>query len=294
MCRALNKSNSISFSECTWPAPAKLNLFLHIVRRRKDGYHVLQSLIQFIDLCDQLFFSVRSDGEIKCRNSDGTIPQNKELSVRAATLLQRFCTVRQGVSIRINKAIPACTGLGGGSSDAATTLLVLNRLWDCGLRSDELEGLARQIGADVPVFIRGVASWIEGTGECLQPVSLPEPWYVVVFTGVPLSTRRMFEYPDLARNCMPITIKDFTWQHTCNVFEPIARQQNPKVERAFRWLNQYANARLTGSGGALFARFDTWRQARKVVAVCPQEFTARVVKGLNCSPMYSLCGYNSV
>lgn len=290
----LRENNSIGFAKRTWPAPAKLNLFLHIVDRHKGGYHVLQSLVQFIDLYDQLSFSVRSDGKIKCRNSDSTISQEEDLSVRAATLLQRFCAVRQGVNIQINKVVPAGTGLGGGSSDAATTLLVLNRMWNCGLKLERLEGLARRLGSDVLVFIRGTASWMEGTGERLLPVLLSEPWYVVVFTGVLMSTRQMFEHPDLTRDCTPITIKKFTWQDTCNVFEPIARQQHPKVEHAFRWLGQYADARLTGSGSALFAKFDTWRQAQEVVTACPREFTARVVKGLNCSPLCSLCGYNSV
>lgn len=275
-----------------WPAPAKLNLFLHVVGRREDGYHVLQSLIQFVDLCDQLSFSIRSDGKIRCENSDSTISQREDLSARAATLLQQFRAVKQGVTIKIKKAIPVCAGLGGGSSDAATTLLALDRIWDCRLQPEELAYLARQLGADVPVFVRGMASWVEGTGESLKSVTLPEPWYVVVFPGVPLNTEKMFAHPDLTRNCAPIKIRDFTQRHTRNVFEPIARRQHSEIERAFQWLNQYSHARLAGSGSALFATFDTRQQARKILASCPREFIAHVVKGLNRSPVYSLYEYN--
>ncbi len=284
----MNSNRSADSAIQTWPAPAKLNLFLHIVARREDGCHVLQSLVQFIDFCDQLSFSIRSDGEIQCENSNDTILQHEDLSVRAAMLLRQSCAIKQGVTIKIKKTIPLGAGLGGGSSDAATTLLALNRMWHCRLELKELEHLAGQLGADVPVFVRGAASWVEGTGELLEPVTLPEPWYVMVFPGVSLNTRKMFAHPDLTRDCTPITIREFTRQRTCNVFEPIARRQHLQIERAFQWLNRYSRAKLTGSGSALFAAFDTQRQAREISASCPREFTAHAVKGLNRSPAYSL------
>ena len=287
----MNKSNSADLATKAWPAPAKLNLFLHIVGQREDGCHLLQSAIQFIDLCDELIFDIRSDVDIRCENSNKEISQQDDLSVRAAKLLQKTCSIQQGVHIKLKKVIPMGAGLGGGSSDAATTLLALNRIWNCDLEPKELENLGLQLGADVPVFVRGEACWVEGIGEVLEPIALPESWYVVVSPDVHLNTRQMFAHSNLTRNCAPIRIRDFTQQRTQNVFEPIARQQ-PKVEHAYQWLNQYSLPRLAGSGSGLFTACESQQHAEKIAASCPKEFLAYVTKGLNRSPAYSLCEYN--
>ncbi len=277
----------------TWPAPAKLNLFLHIVGRRDDGYHLLQTAIQFIDVCDKLSLTVNEDGGVRCVGADDSMPRDDDLTVRAARLLQRECRMQKGVDIRLRKVIPSGAGFGGGSSDAATVLLALNRLWECGLDIPALEAIAVQLGADVPVFVRGAACWVEGIGERLQAMDFPEPWYVVVFPHVHLDTRKMFSEQDLTRDCAPIAALDFTPARTRNVFEPIARR-HADVERAWQWLSQYSGVRLTGSGSGLFASCESRDQAEIIAADCPAEFTAFVAKGMNRSPVYSLCGYNRV
>ena len=277
----------------TWPAPAKLNLFLHIVGRRGDGYHLLQTAIQFIDVCDELSLTVNEDGGIRCTDADNGMPRDDDLTVRAARLLQRECRMQKGVDIRLRKVIPTGAGFGGGSSDAATVLLALNRLWDCGLDVRALEAIAVQLGADVPVFVRGEACWVEGIGEQLQAMDFPEPWYVAVFPRVHLDTRKMFSEQDLVRDCAPIAAHDFTLARTQNVFEPIARQ-HADVERAWQWLSQHSRVRLTGSGSGLFAPCESRHQAQAIAADCPAEFTAFVAKGMNRSPAYSLCEYNRV
>ena len=276
----------------TWLAPAKLNLFLHIVGQREDGYHLLQSVVQLIDLCDQLTFSLRSDTNVNCENSNTTIQSRDDLCVKAASLLQDSLGIKQGVDIQVTKNIPLGAGLGGGSSDAATTLLALNKIWDCKLKQAELEQLGEQIGADVPVFVRGQSCWVEGVGEQLTPVSTQESWFIVLFPNVHLTTQQMFANPDLTRNCLPLKIRDFPplnggkltdLEDTQNVFEPIARRY-PEVERAFQWLEQHAPARLTGSGSALFAPCSSKQQAKEIAKECKEEFATFVVKGLNQSP----------
>ena len=285
----------------TWPAPAKLNLFLHIIGQREDGYHLLQSAIQFIDLCDQLTFSSRADGKIICKNSNTNISQQDDLCVKAATLLHNQAIessgVKRGVDIQVEKNIPLGAGLGGGSSDAATTLLALNQIWHCGLGLQELEQIAMQLGADVPIFVRGHASWVEGIGEQLSPITLEESWYVVVFPNVHLNTQQMFADPDLTRDCAPIKIRDFLnlvdLSNTENVFELIARRQ-PAVERAFQWLSQQIQVpvHLTGSGSGIFAACASKQQAEEIVARSAKDISAFVTKGLNLSPVISLSEYN--
>lgn len=276
-----------------WPAPAKLNLFLHITAQRPDGYHLLQSAIQFVDICDELSFSIRSDGRIRCDNTDRRISPREDLALRAAELLQQKCSVALGADIHLRKVIPTGAGLGGGSSDAATVLLALNRMWECGLDPEDLERLGGELGADVPVFVRGEASWVEGVGEPRHAMDFPEVWYVVVFPGVHLDTRQMFMDPALVRDCPPISSGEFVLQHTHNVFEPIARRQT-EVDRAWQWLSQYSQVRLTGSGSSLFASCESRHQAEVIAADCPENFTVFVAKGMNRSPVYSLCRYNSV
>ena len=282
-----------------WPAPAKLNRFLHIVGQREDGYHSLQSIIQFIDLCDQLTFDLREDESIACHNSNSTILPEDDLCLKAAQLLKNELRATQGVEIKIKKIIPTGAGLGGGSSNAATTLLALNELWDGGLGLSELERLGEQLGADVPVFIRGQSCWVEGVGERLSPITLQQAWFVILYPNVHLNTREMFSDPDLTRSCAPLKIRDFLklaeveegLQDTHNVFEDIARR-HPAVERAFQLLSQYVPARLTGSGSTLFARCETKQQADNIAQKCAKEFTTYAVKGLNQSPVISRSEYN--
>jgi 4-diphosphocytidyl-2-C-methyl-D-erythritol kinase len=294
-----------------WPAPAKLNLFLHIVGQRDDGYHLLQSAIQFIDLCDELTFSNRADTSIVCKNSNQAIDPQQDLCFKAASMLQQWMSAKslalQGIDIQIDKKIPTGAGLGGGSSDAATTLLALNQIWGCRLEQQELEQMALKLGSDVPIFVRGHASWVEGIGEILSPITLDEPWGVVVFPKVHLNTQQMFADPDLTRNCAPIKIRDFLQvsegsfssdsssylDDTQNVFEPLARR-NPEIERAFQYLSKFSSARLTGSGSALFITCASKPQAEEITASCAKEFTAYVTKRLNLSPVISLSEYNSL
>ena len=287
-----------------WLAPAKLNLFLHIVGQREDGYHLIQTVIQFVDLCDQLTFKVRADNNINSTYTNAVISPETDLCLKAAKLLQNQTAKKQGVDIHVEKVIPLGAGMGGGSSDAATTLLALNELWSCGLSQSELEDLGVQLGADVPIFLHGHSSWIEGIGEQLHPIDLEEPWYVIVYPNVHLNTRDMFADEELTRNCMPLKIRDFLsanetindgkladFEATQNVFEKIARR-HPTVENAFQWLNRHLSARLTGSGSALFARCQSKQQADVIAENCVNEFTVYVVKGLNQSPVISLSEYN--
>lgn len=275
----------------TWPAPAKLNLFLHITGRRNDGYHLLQTAIQFVDICDLLNFRIRDDGVIRCVNSDRSISSDSDLAVQAARLLQDACSMGYGADIHLEKVIPKGSGLGGGSSDAATVLLALNKLWNCGLDRRRLEKLGSQLGADVPVFIRGKASWVEGVGEPLHAVNLPEAWYVIVYPGVHLDTRQMFADPSLQRDCAPVLSRDFSLREAGNVFEPIARR-HAQVERAWQWLSQHLQVRLTGSGSCLFACGQSRSQVEEIAADCPSDFTVFVAKGMNHSPACSISQYN--
>ncbi len=283
-----------------WLAPAKLNLFLHIIGRRDDGYHLLQTAIQFVDLCDQLTFNLRSDPNINCKNSIQSISSQDDLCIKAAQLLQSQSSNKKGVDIIVNKVIPLGAGMGGGSSDAATTLLALNELWDCKMSLTQLEELGQQLGADVPVFIRGHSCWVEGVGEQLTPIEPSENWYVIIYPNVHLDTRKMFADEELTRDCAPLKIRDFSqmsdtnlteFANTENVFENIARRY-PEVDRAFKSLDQYASARLTGSGSALFASCQSKQQAETIAAKCATEFTVFVVKGINESPVISLSEYN--
>ena len=284
----------------TWPAPAKLNLFLHIVGQREDGYHLLQSAIQFVDLCDHLSFRLRDDGQITCQNNNAAISTEDELCIKAAKLLQNYSASAKGVDIIVEKSIPTGAGMGGGSSNAATTSLALNEIWQLAFTQTELEALGLQLGADVPVFIRGQSCWVEGIGEQLSPISFPESWFIVIYPNVHLNTQQMFSDPDLTRSCPPLKIRDFSplrgerqvdLDKTQNVFEHIARRK-PEVERAFQWLMQYASPRLTGSGSALFAPCASKQQADEIANKCAKEFAAYVVKGLNQSPAISRSEYN--
>lgn len=267
-----------------WPAPAKLNLFLHVLGRRGDGYHELQTAFQFVDLCDELSFEPRADGRIVRTEGPPDIPEGEDLAVRAAQRLREAAGVRAGVAIRLTKRIPIQGGLGGGSSDAATTLVALNRLWGIGLGPADLARLGVQLGADVPVFLLGRAAWAEGIGERLTPIDPPEVTYVVVRPDCRVSTAEVFQAPELTRNSPPITIRAFFGTGERNDCEPVVRARYPQVAAALDWLDARAPARLSGTGSCVFAAMNEER-ARGVLRELPQRWRGFCVRARNRSPL---------
>ncbi len=251
-----------------WPAPAKLNLFLHITGRRPDGYHLLQSVFRLLDWGDTVHLRVRGDGVIRrVGESVPGVPEADDLLVRAANLLKTASNSAKGADIAIEKRIPAGGGFGGGSSDAATVLVVLNRLWGTGLSVDELAALGLRLGADVPVFIRGRNAWAEGVGEILTPIALPPAWYVLADPGVHVPTAALFQSPDLTRNAPPAKISDFVSGHLLgNAFEPVLRRREPAIEAAFQALARIGTPRLTGSGSGCFVEFAQRTRAEAALA----------------------------
>jgi 4-diphosphocytidyl-2-C-methyl-D-erythritol kinase len=272
--------------ETHWPAPAKLNLFLHVTGRRPDGYHELQTVFQLIDLCDTVTLAVREDGMIERPEGPADVPPESDLVVRAARALQAASATRLGATLRVRKRIPMGGGLGGGSSDAATTLLALNRLWDCRLGLEELARLGLPLGADVPVFVRGFSAWAEGVGERLTPLELPERWFVIIHPGVGVSTRDVFQSAELTRNSPLITIRAFFEAGGRNDCEPVVRARHPEVAAALDWLSRYVPARLTGTGSCIFASCATAVEAERISARVPDEWTSFVARGLNISPAH--------
>ena len=274
--------------ETLWPAPAKLNLFLHVTGRRPDGYHELQTLFQLVDLCDTLAIEVREDGCIERVGGLPDVPAEQDLAVRAARALQAATGTRLGASLRVIKRIPVGGGLGGGSSDAATALLALNHLWGGGLSRDALAELGLPLGADVPVFVRGFSAWAEGIGERLEPVMVPERWYVIVRPGVSVPTREVFQSPELTRNSPIITIRAFFESGGRNDCEPVVRAHWPEVAEALDWLGRYAPARLTGTGSCIFASVASPSEAERIAARVPDTWRSFVARGLNVSPLNAL------
>jgi 4-diphosphocytidyl-2-C-methyl-D-erythritol kinase len=277
----------MSAVETHWPAPAKLNLFLHLTGRRADGYHELQTLFQLIDLHDTLHIGVRADGRIERPEGPPGVSPDTDLTVRAAQLLKEAAQVRQGASIRVHKRIPLGGGLGGGSSDAATVLLALNELWDCQLSLPELSRLGLSLGADVPVFVEGSSAWAEGVGERLTPVSLPERWFVILYPGVGVSTREVFHSPELTRNSPLITIRAFFESGGRNDCEAVVRALTPGVAEVLEWLSRFAPARLTGTGSCVFAACERAADAERVAAQAPDRWLSFVARGLNRSPVHA-------
>jgi 4-diphosphocytidyl-2-C-methyl-D-erythritol kinase len=280
-----------------WPAPAKLNLFLHVTGRRPDGYHELQTVFQIVELADALAFDLMPDGTIT-RADDAAegaaglreVPPEHDLCVRAARALQAATGCRQGAVIRVRKRIPMGGGLGGGSSDAATTLRVLDRLWGTGLSVDALCDLGRQLGADVPVFVRGESAWAEGVGERLTPLRLPESWYLIIHPGVAVPTREIFQAPELTRNSPVLTIPALFESGGRNDCEPVVRARYGAVAEALDWLARFAPSRLTGTGSCLFARFPSAAAAERVAARVPDLWRAWVARGLQRSPLLGQLG----
>jgi len=278
--------DAVAPDPAAWPAPAKLNLMLRIVGRRPDGYHLLQTVFQFLDRGDWLWFDLRDDGLIERASEVPGVPAAADLTVRAARLLQQAAGVRRGVTIRIAKRLPLGGGLGGGSSDAATTLVALNHLWRTGLTLVELAELGLTLGADVPVFVHGRAAWAEGVGERLAPVDLAEPWFVVLVPACPVATGAVFNDPDLTRNSPPITITDFAAGLGGNDCEAVVYRRYPEVAAATRWLAQFGQARLTGTGACVFAVFPDGASADRVLAQLPAGCTGFVARGCNRSPLH--------
>jgi 4-diphosphocytidyl-2-C-methyl-D-erythritol kinase len=268
-----------------WPAPAKLNLSLHIVGRRDDGYHLLQSAMQFIDLSDQLQFYERPNGVIERVHGPEEVPAESDLVVRAARRLAQESKKNPGVAIDLTKHIPMQAGLGGGSSDAATVLVALNQLWDLRLSLDDLARIGAQLGADVPVFVRAQAAWVEGIGELLTPVDYPESIFVLIKPHAAVSTAEIFQAPELTRNSPITTIRAFLAGGGRNDCTATVRGRYPEVAEALDWLSKFAPARLTGTGACVFAAMANERSAERVLARVPQRWRGFVVRGLNRSPL---------
>ncbi|MBB6189275.1 4-diphosphocytidyl-2-C-methyl-D-erythritol kinase [Rhodanobacter sp. MP7CTX1] len=269
-----------------WPAPAKLNLFLRITDRRQDGYHELQTVFRLLDWGDEIRLRLRDDGEIQRLSDVPGVPAHTDLVVRAAQLLQRHAAVAAGVDIDVIKRIPMGGGLGGGSSDAATVLVALNLLWKLDLDDNALAELGRQLGADVPVFVRGRSAWAEGVGEQLTPLDLPSRHYVVLDPHDSVPTAELFQAPELTRNAPRATISSFaSGETTENAFAPVVRARHPRVAAALDWLGSFGQARLSGSGGCVFLEARSFDRAMLIAGQCPTAFTAQVAAGVDVSPL---------
>jgi 4-diphosphocytidyl-2-C-methyl-D-erythritol kinase len=269
-----------------WPAPAKLNLFLHIVGRRDDGYHLLETAFQLLDWGDEVRLRVREDGEIRRIDPLPGIDDAADLGVRAARRLKQATGCRLGADIAIEKRVPIGGGLGGGSSDAATVLVALNTLWGAGLGEDALAAIGATLGADVPVFVRGRSAWAEGVGDRLTPLALPDRWYVVADPGVAVPTGAMFQVPELTRNSPQLTIPLFvSGAPTGNAFLPVVRGRFPAVAAALDWLRPFGEARLSGSGGCVFAAFPSREAGAAALAEIPGGMRAWLARGVDESPL---------
>lgn len=270
-----------------WPAPAKLNLFLQIVGRRADGYHLLQTVFRLLDWGDTVHVRLRTDGQIqRIGASLPGVAEDDDLMVRAARALQIHAGTALGAELRVDKRIPAGGGFGGGSSDAATVLVALNALWGLGLPVDALAELGLRLGADVPVFVRGHNAWAEGVGEKLTPISLPQAAYVLVDPGIHVPTPVLFQSQELTRDAAPAKIADFASGSLLdNAFEPVLRRREPAIEAVFQALSRIGTPRLTGSGSGCFVEFVTRAAAEQAMAQLPGNLRAWVVEGAAHSPL---------
>ena len=269
-----------------WPAPAKLNLFLHVVGRRADGYHLLQTVFRFIDRADTVRFAPRADGEIRLATPIPGVPPDSDLTVRAARLLQQAAGCRQGATIHLNKQLPMGGGLGGGSSDAATVLLALNHLWQTGLDRPALERLGLNLGADVPVFVHGRNTFAEGVGEAFTDLDLPACCYLVLHPDAHIPTAAIFGAPELKRDTPAIAPADWRPGVGYNDLEAVACSRFPAVAEALTWLRRRApQAIMTGSGACVFAAFATRGEAETILAQCPPAFRGWLADGLDEHPL---------
>ncbi len=270
-----------------WPAPAKLNLFLHIVGRRADGYHQLQTVFQLLDWGDKIALRLRPDGRIVRTSGASDIAPEHDLVVRAAHALKSATGSALGADIAVDKHIPLGGGFGGGSSDAATVLIGLNEIWRTALNFDELASIGIYLGADIPVFVRGRSAWAEGVGERLVSIDLPRRWYLIVDSGVSVPTRDLFQAPELTRDAPSATMSDFvSGKLRGNAFEPVLRRRAPAVAQVLDELGKHGDACLTGTGGGVFAAFDELDSARKAHAALPQDRRAWIAEGVNVSSLH--------
>ncbi|SDI45300.1 4-diphosphocytidyl-2-C-methyl-D-erythritol kinase [Pseudomonas delhiensis] len=270
----------------TLPAPAKLNLFLHVLGRRADGYHELQTLFQFLDHADELHFAPREDGQVRLHTDIPGVPHDSNLIVRAARQLQEQSGTRLGADIWLDKRLPMGGGIGGGSSDAATTLVGLNHLWQLGWDEDRLAALGLGLGADVPVFVRGRAAFAEGVGERLTPVELEEPWFLVVVPQVFVSTAEVFSDPELTRDTPPIKVRSLLGVDGRNDCQTVVEKRYPAVRNALMLLNKFTSARLTGTGACVFGSFPNQGDADKVRRQLPATLPSFVARGRNTSLLH--------
>ena len=276
------------WSELWWPAPAKLNLMLRITGRRDDGYHDLQTVFQLIAVCDWLNFVVTDDKSIRLVDGLVGVENKTNLVIKAAKLLQEKTEVKLGVDINLKKVLPMGAGLGGGSSDAATTLMVLNFLWGTGLSIDELAELGLSLGADVPVFIKGSSAWAEGVGDKITPISLPERWYLVVNPEVHSSTKEIFTHNRLTRDSSAITIRDFLEGQTQNDCLSVVREINKEFDRIYQQFSGFEKVFLTGTGSSMFAVFDNRQAVVDLQAKLPKNWNMFIAQGVNESPLHTV------
>ncbi|TQV84796.1 4-(cytidine 5'-diphospho)-2-C-methyl-D-erythritol kinase [Exilibacterium tricleocarpae] len=272
--------------DLTLPAPAKLNLFLHITGRRPDGYHNLQTLFQLLDYGDQLDISLRSDSEIRLQPTLPGVPEQDNLVVKAARALQQATGARRGADIYLHKRLPMGGGIGGGSSDAASALIGLNHLWNCGLSRPALAALGARLGADIPVFVEARTAWAEGIGEQLQAIEMPEKWFLVLAPKCTVSTASIFSRRELTRDTTAITVAAFLERGGRNDCQALVAGLYPPVDEALRWLSQHSPAQMTGTGACIFAAFASAAQAQAVLAQRPAHIPGFVAKGINRSPVY--------
>ena len=273
-------------TQLTLPAPAKLNLWLHIIGRRPDGYHELETVFQFLEYADELRFALRDDGVVRLHTEMTGVAHDSNLIVRAARQLQQQAGCALGVDIWLDKLLPMGGGIGGGSSDAATTLLALNHLWQLGWDADRLATLGLGLGADVPVFVRGHAAFAQGVGEQLTPVEPAEPWYVVLVPQVSVSTAEIFSHPQLTRDSLPLKMRPVPEGNSRNDCQPVVEQSYPEVRNALNLLGKYTEARLTGTGSCVFGAFPSKAEADKVLALLSETQTGFVAKGSNVSMLH--------
>ncbi len=290
----MTSNTNISWQEpfYPWAAPAKLNLFLHITGRREDGYHLLQTLFHFIDVSDTLYFEITDKSSITLTPAIKNVPNDENIIVKAAKLLQRTTGTNKGAKITLEKRLPMGGGLGGGSSDAATTLLALNKLWGLNLEKTKLMSLGLTLGADVPIFIYGQTAWAEGVGETLTEVNKNEigskNWFLVLFPKINVNTGDIFASSELTRDKDPIRIRDFLNGTTENVFESIVAKQYPEIQSALDWLKQFSDAKLTGTGACIFAPFKSRQEAREIAAQAPDKWQLFIAQGCFTTPIEDL------
>ena len=281
MTHAMEPMQSLSL-----PSPAKINLFLHIIGQRANGYHDLQTIFQLLDFGDNLTFLSNGSGKIQLNGNIDGVDEKNNLIIRAAKLLQASTGCVKGCTIDLDKKLPLGAGLGGGSSNAATTLMALNTLWDCGLTTDLLAALGGKIGADVPVFIHGQSAFAEGIGEILTPIELPKKWFLVITPNCQVSTEEIFSHPQLTRNSSPIKIRALPEGQCRNDCQTLVASLYPAVEKALKWAENFATPLMTGTGASVFCSFGNRAEAEKVLAQLPEQWSGFVAKSVNDSPLH--------